>query len=568
MPTFKEPLEVQDRAIILSRTGLRLLLIDSEARQLRWAGRMTVGGIHSPHPAAVLDVSKSQKAIFLPLLTTAARNSLPNPQTGMLIYNVTTGQVEVYQAGAWQALGSGGGGSGIAVRKNNGTPTPYRSILNLLEGSNVTLNVVDDPSDGEIEITVSSGGGPSITFQEDGADLAARPKVNFGSGIVASDNSANNRTDVEADYGISADIQSVGSSNQAGSSPRVARADHVHALPPVLDSNARVAIRQSGTTIGTRRAINFLAGPNVALNISDDSTNEEVDVEISASGSGLTIYEDGTPLTPRGGLNFGDGVVASDDGVNNRTNVNIDYGSTAEVQPVSGSANAGTSLRLARIDHVHPVPNTLDSNARVQVKNNGAAVGTRRAINFIAGSNVTLSISDDASNEEVDVTISAVGSDPSTFILRGLLEDRPTPSMAGRLYWAYDVGVLYRDSGSAWQTYSDGLHHMVWVFSGPLAVTAGMIRLRPNQPGTILGVRCSAGTAPAGSSIIVDVKKNNSTIFPDSPKPNVPAGSNDGSLATPDVTSFSAGDIFTCNITQVGSSNPGSDLVVTLFWVI
>jgi hypothetical protein len=485
---------------------------------------MTVGGIHSPHPAAVLDVSKSQKAIFLPLLTTAARNSLPNPQTGMLIYNVTTGQVEVYQAGAWQALGSGG------------------------------------------------GGGPSITFQEDGADLAARPKVNFGSGIVASDNSANNRTDVEADYGISADIQSVGSSNQAGSSPRVARADHVHALPPVLDSNARVAIRQSGTTIGTRRAINFLAGPNVALNISDDSTNEEVDVEISASGSGLTIYEDGTPLTPRGGLNFGDGVVASDDGVNNRTNVNIDYGSTAEVQPVSGSANAGTSLRLARIDHVHPVPNTLDSNARVQVKNNGAAVGTRRAINFIAGSNVTLSISDDASNEEVDVTISAAGggggSDPSTFILRGLLADRPTPSMAGRLYWAYDVGVLYRDSGSAWQTYSDGLHHMVWVFSGPLAVTAGMIRLRPNQPGTILGVRCSAGTAPAGSSIIVDVKKNNSTIFPASPKPNVPAGSNDGSLATPDVTSFSAGDIFTCDITQVGSSNPGSDLVVTLFWVI
>lgn len=52
----------------------------------------------------------------------------------------------------------------------------------------------------------------------------------------------------------------------------------------------------------------------------------------------------------------------------------------------------------------------LGNNARVSVnKNSGATVGTRRRINFIEGTNVTLTIADDAGNEEVDVTIAASG---------------------------------------------------------------------------------------------------------------------------------------------------------------
>src|SRR5262245_38864657 len=53
---------------------------------------------------------------------------------------------------------------------------------------------------------------------------------------------------------------------------------------------------------------------------------------------------------------------------------------------------------------------TLDANGRVAVnKNSGSTVGTRRRINFIEGSNVTLTVADDAGNEEVDVTIAAAG---------------------------------------------------------------------------------------------------------------------------------------------------------------
>lgn len=51
---------------------------------------------------------------------------------------------------------------------------------------------------------------------------------------------------------------------------------------------------------------------------------------------------------------------------------------------------------------------TLGNNARVAVrKNTGAVVGTRRRLNFIEGAGVSLTITDDAGNEEVDVTVAA-----------------------------------------------------------------------------------------------------------------------------------------------------------------
>lgn len=57
-----------------------------------------------------------------------------------------------------------------------------------------------------------------------------------------------------------------------------------------------------------------------------------------------------------------------------------------------------------------PLTGTLDANGRLQLRLNSAgSVSTRRRFNLIAGSNVTLSQSDDAVNEEVDITISAAG---------------------------------------------------------------------------------------------------------------------------------------------------------------
>lgn len=49
----------------------------------------------------------------------------------------------------------------------------------------------------------------------------------------------------------------------------------------------------------------------------------------------------------------------------------------------------------------------LDNNARVKVDKNNVAVGVRREIDFVEGSNITLTITDDNPNEKVHVTIAA-----------------------------------------------------------------------------------------------------------------------------------------------------------------
>ncbi len=45
----------------------------------------------------------------------------------------------------------------------------------------------------------------------------------------------------------------------------------------------------------------------------------------------------------------------------------------------------------------------------VTVEKNGTVVGTRRNINFIEGTNITLTIAEDSANDEIDVTIAASG---------------------------------------------------------------------------------------------------------------------------------------------------------------
>lgn len=74
------------------------------------------------------------------------------------------------------------------------------------------------------------------------------------------------------------------------------------------------------------------------------------------------------------------------------------------------SSQVTTALGFTPYNSTNPsgyITNT--GNARVGVENNGTLVGTRRNINFIPGTGISLSISDDSANEEVDVTITSSG---------------------------------------------------------------------------------------------------------------------------------------------------------------
>jgi hypothetical protein len=83
-------------------------------------------------------------------------------------------------------------------------------------------------------------------------------------------------------------------------------------------------------------------------------------------------------------------------------------------------------------------------------KNSGATVGTRPKINFIEGSNVTLTIADDAGNGEVDVTIASSGGGAASVSTSGTAPGSPAD---GDLWWDSDLGRLfiYYDDGSSSQ---------------------------------------------------------------------------------------------------------------------
>lgn len=73
-----------------------------------------------------------------------------------------------------------------------------------------------------------------------------------------------------------------------------------------------------------------------------------------ASG-GHTIEEDGTPLTARTGLNFVDGLLATDDAGNDETDINADW-ATTEIADIGTVESAGVSTKIPRADHVHVHP--------------------------------------------------------------------------------------------------------------------------------------------------------------------------------------------------------------------
>jgi hypothetical protein len=83
--------------------------------------------------------------------------------------------------------------------------------------------------------------------------------------------------------------------------------------------------------------------------------------------------------------------------------------------------------------------------------------------------------------------------------------------------------------------------------------------------GTIVDVRTRLDTAPVGSTFIVDVNKNGTTVFTtQGNRPTIAIGANVSSNVAPDVTAVAAGDQISFDIDQIGSGTAGSDLYVAV----
>ena len=119
----------------------------------------------------------------------------------------------------------------------------------------------------------------------------------------------------------------------------------------------RLGVYLNGLLKTTKRELNIIEGSNVTITIDDGVQNDAADITISAAGgAGHTIQNDDVSLTARTSLSFQDGFVTNDDAGGDQTEIDLDYGADITTQNYSDVAAAGTSVQIAREDHLHGMP--------------------------------------------------------------------------------------------------------------------------------------------------------------------------------------------------------------------
>lgn len=217
----------------------------------------------------------------------------------------------------------------------------------------------------------------------------------------------------------------------------------------------------NGVLKGVKKHINFIPGNNVTVDVTDNAAADRVDVTISAvvPAPGIADGDYGDVTVSGGGtvINIDPQAVGDAELRNSAGNSVIGRSVSSAGSPADiAAASPGDVLRVAGsppvlgfgaipessvtnliTDLAGKVPTTrtisttapitgggdlsanrtlafdssalLDNNARVKVLKNSVGVATRREVNFIEGTNITLTITDDVPNDQVDIVIDAAG---------------------------------------------------------------------------------------------------------------------------------------------------------------
>jgi len=114
-----------------------------------------------------------------------------------------------------------------------------------------------------------------------------------------------------------------------------------------------------------------------------------------------------------------------------------------------------------------------------------------------------------------------------------------------------DISEILDEVGGFQKTYS---------YAGTLTVNTGTDRFYAYDTGNCVEINAYVGTAPVGSDLIMNIKKNGSQAQ----QITITAGQT-SSLNTASL-SFSKSDFVTVDITQIGSSTAGADLKINFIF--
>lgn len=105
------------------------------------------------------------------------------------------------------------------------------------------------------------------------------------------------------------------------------------------------------------------------------------------------------------------------------------------------------------------------------------------------------------------------------------------------------------------------LNPLAWSRGGTQFVSTGGHRYYVDHPGTDMGLRATLSSPPVGADLVVALRQNGAVIQ----LATIPEGQITSGYLTLVPGTVSAGDYFSVDVTQVGSTVPGDDLTVTLW---
>ncbi|MEM2567687.1 MAG: hypothetical protein QXH20_04350 [Candidatus Bathyarchaeia archaeon] len=362
-----------------------------------------------------------------------------------------------------------------------GTDVGTRRRINFIEGANITITATDNATNDRVDVTIAAtgaGGGSTVHNLLSDTHSDTNPASVARGSIISGQ--------------LMADNTIKWASLALGTAGQVLKSNGTDILWGNIDwtevtnkpSAFPINVQKVGTTIGTRPTVNFIEGSNVTITVADNTANNRVDVTIAAAGAGgssehsllSATHNDTNPASVTRGAIISGQLMAD----NTIKWALLALGTAGQVLKSNG-----TDILWSNVDWTEIT--NKPSAFPINVQKAGATTGTRPTINFIEGSNVTITTADDTANNRVNVTIAATGTGGGTLV--GNVSGSATTPGMGQTGWSniyvfydstndhtlsiYAAGVSADIPFGSWQVGVYNASNAIWEWSTSAVYTSG-----------------------------------------------------------------------------------------------